>query len=163
MPSRVSRVDGEGKLEGRRGGFAAAGTRTGTGAPALVPEDLGGAALCCFFGRGTGRERFTDSGPWRSVLSSAALYTRRPPRPPQEPPPVSTGRNPPTQANGCLQGHGSGKLELVERVGEEMEGMRLPPLCDRAASTPPRLMLWRRGLVREKATRGHARVPPCGH
>ena len=122
-----------------------------------------GAALCCFFGRGTGRERFTGSGPWRSVLSSAALYTRRPPRPPQEPPPVSTGRNPPTQANGCLQGHGSGKLELVERVGEEMEGMRLPPLCDRAASTPPRLMLWRRGLVREKATRGHAMVPPCGH
>ena len=33
-----------------------------------------GAALCCFFGRSTGRERFTGSGPWRAVLSSAALF-----------------------------------------------------------------------------------------
>ena len=117
--------------------MAAAGTRTGTGAPALVPVELGGAALCCSFGRGTGRERFTGSGPWRTVLLSASLFAKRPPRAPQGPPPVSTGRNPPTQANGCLQGHGTGKLELVERVGEEMEGMRLPPRCGRAASTPP--------------------------
>ena len=93
-----------------------------------------GAALCCFFGRGTGRERFTGSGPWRAVLSSAALF--------------------------CVF-----VQELVESVEEEM---RLPPLdgtavgakgssvwrrkrtalrplpsSGHAASTPPRLMLWR--------------------
>jgi hypothetical protein len=50
-------------------------------------------------------------------------------RPPQGPPPVSTGREPPTQANGCLQGHGTGSLVLVEKMGEGVEGMRLRRLC----------------------------------
>ena len=93
-----------------------------------------GAALCCFFGRGTGRERFTGSGPWKAVLSAAALFwvfvqelvesvkevVRLPPR------------------DGTAVGAKGSSVWRRKRTA-----LRPLPSSGHAASTPPRLMLWR--------------------